>query len=276
MKNYNQSPLPFQGQKRRFLNEFKVALASFPEDAIYVDLFGGSGLLSHTVKQAKPEAKVVYNDFDGFSERLRNIPRTNLLLVDIREILKSGEKDKKVSEVQKAAILARISKEVGFVDYITLSGSLLFSGKYAKSFEDLSKQTFYNKPKQTDYVATGYLEGVEVVSKCYKELFAHYASQPVVFLIDPPYLSTDSSSYNSEGYWRLTDYLDVLTVLQNKNYFYFTSNKSSIIELCEWMSSHSSYVNPFAGSGRVSVSGSVNYSAQYEDIMVYKKEVSSC
>ena len=99
MKNYNQSPLPFQGQKRRFLNEFKVALASFPEDAIYVDLFGGSGLLSHTVKQAKPEAKVVYNDFDGFSERLRNIPRTNLLLVDIREILKSGEKDKAVSSL---------------------------------------------------------------------------------------------------------------------------------------------------------------------------------
>ena len=48
MKNYTQAPLPFQGQKRRFLNDFKKALHYFPTDATYVDLFGGSGLLSHT------------------------------------------------------------------------------------------------------------------------------------------------------------------------------------------------------------------------------------
>lgn len=29
MKNYTQAPLPFQGQKRRFLKDFKVALNSF-------------------------------------------------------------------------------------------------------------------------------------------------------------------------------------------------------------------------------------------------------
>ena len=51
MKKYTQAPLPFQGQKRRFLKPFKTALESFPADAVYVDLFGGSGLLSHTVKQ---------------------------------------------------------------------------------------------------------------------------------------------------------------------------------------------------------------------------------
>ena len=75
MKIYNQAPLPFQGQKRRFLKSFKEALKSFPSDAVYVDLFGGSGLLSHTVKSVYPEAKVIYNDFDNYSERLKNIPK---------------------------------------------------------------------------------------------------------------------------------------------------------------------------------------------------------
>ena len=77
MKIYNQAPLPFQGQKRRFVKPFKEALKSFPNDAVYVDLFGGSGLLSHTVKSVYPEAKVIYNDFDNYSERLKNIPKTN-------------------------------------------------------------------------------------------------------------------------------------------------------------------------------------------------------
>ena len=58
--NYVQAPLPFQGQKRRFLKPFRTALEDFPDDAIYVDLFGGSGLLSHTVKQMYPDAKVIY------------------------------------------------------------------------------------------------------------------------------------------------------------------------------------------------------------------------
>lgn len=60
--NYVQAPLPFQGQKRRFLKPFKEALNEFPADAVYIDLFGGSGLLSHTVKDYYPDAKVIYND----------------------------------------------------------------------------------------------------------------------------------------------------------------------------------------------------------------------
>ena len=68
MKNYTQSPLPFQGHKRKFLNHVKQVLTNSSEDATYVDLFGGSGILSHTVKQLKPNAKVVYNDYDDFSK----------------------------------------------------------------------------------------------------------------------------------------------------------------------------------------------------------------
>lgn len=66
MKTFNQAPLPFQGQKRRFIKDFKEALKEFPEDAIYVDLFGGSGLLSHAVKSVYPNAQVLWNDFDDW------------------------------------------------------------------------------------------------------------------------------------------------------------------------------------------------------------------
>lgn len=180
--------------------------------------------------------------------------------------------DKKLPDSYKQQILRRIGKEEGFVDYITLSGSLLFSGKYATNFDDLKKHPFYCKHKQKDYVVDGYLEGVQVVSCDYRSLYEQYKdNEKVVFLLDPPYLSTDSSSYKSDTYWKLRDYLDVITLLNSQRYVYFTSNKSQIIELCEWIASATNgyWANPFAGAETRTVSGSVNYNSTYTDIMVY-------
>lgn len=75
------------GQKRRFVGEFKNALKQFPDATVFVDLFGGSGLLSHIAKQERPDARVIYNDFDNFCLRLGNIPRTNRLLAKIRDLV---------------------------------------------------------------------------------------------------------------------------------------------------------------------------------------------
>lgn len=65
------APLPFVGQKRMFAKEFIKVLEQFPEDTVFVDLFGGSGLLSHIAKRSKPDATVVYNDFDNYRFRLK-------------------------------------------------------------------------------------------------------------------------------------------------------------------------------------------------------------
>ena len=72
MKKYTSAPLPFMGQKRMFVTTFKELLKQYPDDAVYVDLFGGSGLLSHVTKREKPNATVIYNDFDNYRARLQN------------------------------------------------------------------------------------------------------------------------------------------------------------------------------------------------------------
>lgn len=270
--NYVQAPLPFQGQKRRFLKPFKTALETFPDDAIYVDLFGGSGLLSHTVKQMYPDAKVIYNDFDSYSHRIENLDKTNVLLSDIREICaKNPTRKERLSDELHSEIIGRISKEKGFVDWVTVSSSLLFSMNYVTSFEQLKKEKFYNKVRLSNYVAEGYLEGVDRVRKDYRELFAEYRNHKnVVFLVDPPYLSTDCTTYSRPDYWKLSDYLNVLKTIEDQSYFYFTSNKSQIIELCDWMELNGYARNPFEGSTTVKVNTSLTYNASYEDIMIYK------
>lgn len=270
-RNYTAAPLPFMGQKRRFITDFKEAIKAFDDTTVFIDLFGGSGLLSHVAKQARPDARVVYNDYDDYHERLANIDRTNVLLADLRTIVANVPGDKKMPLEVKEAILVRVyeDEQSGYVDYITLSSSVLFSMKYVTSFEALSKETMYNCVRKDNYNSDGYLDGLEVVKYDYRELFNQFKDRKdVVFIIDPPYLSTEAGTYKS--YWKLTDYLDVLQVLNDVSYVYFTSNKSSLIELLDWIGKNLNAVNPFKGATKKEMLNRMNYQASYKDIMLYK------
>lgn len=277
-KVYKTAPLPFQGQKRRFIGSFSLAMKDLKgkqDVKIVVDLFGGSGLLSHTAKKIFPEAKVIYNDFDNYSLRLRNIKNTNRLLSEIRIIVGDSPKDKKLDSLSTKQIIDRIRDEElrGYVDYITLSSSLLFSAKYVTNLNELQAQTMYNNIRSSDYDfdADEYLEGIDIVHCDYRELYNQFKDVPgVLFLVDPPYLSTDTKTYNSDKYWKLRDYLDVLNVLVGSSYFFFTSNKSSLIELCEWFADNRNIGNPFENSVLNTQNITLNKTAGYTDMMLYK------
>jgi site-specific DNA-adenine methylase len=142
---------------------------------------------------------------------------------------------------------------------------------YALDYATLEKQTMYNVVRLNDYQpAPEYLEGIEVVKMDYRQLFDRWKHvSGVVFFIDPPYLSTDCGTYGN--YWKLANYLDVLQCLKGTNYFYFTSNKSSILELTDWLEKNLGGENPFSGSTKVEMNARMNHNAGYTDIMLYKK-----
>lgn len=272
MKNYSQSPLPFQGQKRKFVKHFKEALKAFPDKAIYVDLFGGSGLLSHTIKKEKPLARVVWNDYDNFVHRLECIPITNEILAHLRPIVAGKVKGERIDHL-KPAILEVIKKYPSDkVDFISLSASLLFSGKYATSLQGLEKENFYNCVIKTSYKSEGYLHGVERRSTDYKELIHEFTNtEDIVFILDPPYLSTDISSYTGGNYWKLKDYLQIVKCLNTMPmYVYFSSNKGQLLDLFDFLCNEYNFPSPFQGTERIVVNTSVNFLSTYEDIMIYK------
>lgn len=270
-KQYLSAPLPFQGQKRMFAKEYIEVLRQFPNDTTFVDLFGGSGLLSHIAKCQKPDATVVYNDFDGYRQRLQHIPQTNELLAELRNIV-DVPRHKHITGTTRERVLSCIREHErthGYVDYITVSASVMFPMKYATEFADLQRDTLYNNIKALNYpLCPDYLDGLTITSCDYKELFEKYKNVPdVVFLVDPPYLSTDCKTYKM--YWKLADYLDVLTVLAGHRFVYFTSNKSSIIELCEWMENNKTIGNPFNKCLRREFNAHMNHNSFYTDIMLY-------
>lgn len=270
-RQYLSAPLPFQGQKRMFAKEYIKVLRQFPDNTTFVDLFGGSGLLSHIAKCQKPDSTVVYNDFDGYRLRLEHIPQTNELLAELRKIVDVPRHKPILGEARERVLscILRHERTHGYVDYITLSSSIMFSMKYATEFSDFEKETLYNNIKATDYPScSDYLNGLTITSCDYKEVFERYKDVPgVVFLVDPPYLSTDSKTYKM--YWKLSDYLDVLTVLSGHRFIYFTSNKSSIVELCEWIGKNKFIGNPFENCHRREFNAHMNYNASYTDIMLY-------
>ena len=110
MKNFVSAPLPFQGQKRRFIKQLEEMAKEQKENAVFVDLFGGSGLVSHTIKRARPGCRVVYNDYDHYSERLANIERTNEMLRALRPIVADTPRKLRIDEPVRSQVIAEVKR----------------------------------------------------------------------------------------------------------------------------------------------------------------------
>lgn len=234
-KLYNQAPLPFVGQKRYWRKEIENAIKKCADDTIFIDLFGGSGLVCNFIKHYKPNARVIWNDFDNYEQRLKNIDKTNKLLDKIFDVVDDLRTKEAISDVRKKKILEIIKKERGYVDYITISANLLFSGKQEKDFEGFAQHSLYNRVVLTPYERGTYLEGVERVSMDWKKLFSKYkGNKKAVFIADPPYMTTNTKQYHKGEFWSLTNHLEILDVL-NYNCLYFNSEKSSVVELLDFI-----------------------------------------
>lgn len=157
---------------------FAEKIETLPDDTVFVDIFGGSGILSRAVKDIKPTYRVIYNDYDDYHLRITNIANTNKLITKIRGITGSMPRFQRLSSDVKEKILTVIAKherEVGYVDYITISSSIMFSSKYVLSLNGLRKESFYNSVKKQNYSpASGYLEGLEICKCDYMRLFDEF------------------------------------------------------------------------------------------------------
>lgn len=65
--------------------------------------------------------------------------------------------------------------------------------------------------------------------------------------------------------------LDVLKLLVETRYIYFTSNKSQIVELCWWLNDNAASLgNPFKDAEIHKRYNNLNYNAGFTDMMLVK------
>ena len=232
---FNRAPLPFQGQKRNFVRLFNELIKdefSRYRNGIFIDAFGGSGLLSHNIKQIYPNARVIYNDYDGYCERLAHIKETNEILRAINPHYEKYKKAEPIDADDKSAITQILDdfKNKGFyIDWLTFSSVLFYGGSYAHNEVEFKKEKrFFSRVKGSvpQYSAKGYLEGVEIARKDAIELIKEFDGQEVVSVLDPPYLQTDKTGYKC--FWGLRDFLKLIRLVREP-FIFFSSENSDIL-----------------------------------------------
>ena len=243
VKEYSKPPLPFEGNKKLWRKNYKEILKEFEDIEIFIDLFGGSGILSHWTKNTYKDAIVIYNDFDNYRERLNNISTTNELMKDLREILKDVPNRKLIDE-EKTKQIKDLFKDYKnnnkFIDLKTLVHQLHFTKCINVETEDIDKflkYKLYNNLNKNDIeISDDYLNGLNIVSMDWKKLYNYcketFKNYKICFILDPPYLYTDKTQYNCR-FWRLKDSIELLDILKNYPFIFFNSSISGFKEFVD-------------------------------------------
>ncbi|WLF83788.1 DNA adenine methylase [Moraxella sp. ZY210820] len=276
-KIYNSAPLPFVGQKRNFLKHFRALINQhIPDDGenwTIVDVFGGSGLLAHNAKCLKPKATVIYNDYDGYTERLKNITDINRLRQIIYNILEPFPKDKRINDETKQSIINVIHNFDGYIDVRSVSTWLLFSSKQISSIDELSKHEMYNNIRLTDYkTADDYLHGLEITSQSFDKLLPQYYHQPnTLLLLDPPYICTQQQAYALSKYFGMVKFLTLMQMVRPP-YIFFSSTRSELLDYLQYVEQYEPQTwQRTGGFDKINIQVTLNGSgANYEDNMIYR------
>ena len=277
-QTYHKAPLPFVGQKRNFLKHFIPMLQqNIPDDGAdwtIVDVFGGSGLLAHTAKRTLPKARVIYNDFDGYAERLHHIADTERLRQKCIAIIGTARKERRLDPAMQSQLIAAIETFDGFVDVQTLASWFLFSGKQAKDWADLKSKIWWNRIAQSPYAeAADYLNGLEIRQQYFTELLPEFAGQTnTLLLLDPPYVSTAQGAYANEQYFGMVQFLKLADNIKPP-FVFFSSTKSELpayvdYVCCEKVGNWQAWKD----CQKAVVNARLNHQAGYEDNMLWRFE----
>ena len=276
LKTYNKAPLPFIGQKRNFIKAFRLVLTEHISGDgtgwTVVDVFGGSGLLAHNAKRLLPNATVIYNDWDGYAQRLQYIGDTERLRQILLNQLNEIPRQQALTPEQKQAVIDTLGNFDGYIDVKSVATWLLFSGQQVRALEELYQNSFYNTVRVSPFEpATGYLDGLTITCESYTKLMARYKDKPnTLFLLDPPYLYTGQGAYKQDKYFAMVDFLYLMS-LTRPPYIFFSSTKSELLDYLDYLKQlNGEDWQRLGGFERVILQAHVNHERAYEDNMIYR------
>ena len=214
-------PLPFVGHKGAWGLELAAIAQNIPSGCVVIDVFGGSGICAHYIKQARPDLFVVWNDFDNYRARLDHAPETEeirrLFLDTFGPPAGKGNLVKPLDADQCAFVRETIRRslaERGFIDLQTLSRWLYLYSHKTCILEASRNSKLYNRipvvPLRLD-ACRSWLSDVVRTSVTFSGLDTPFnlfgvpvklsdfaASRDVLLILDPPYLGTCSDDYGNK------------------------------------------------------------------------------
>lgn len=213
--------MPYRGSKWKFRHKINDGLKDikFDDNLKIYDLFGGSGALSLIFKCICPKAQITLNDYDEIIEKDGknkvddSLKLANIVLNELKNILKPEdfEKEKIINEQKIHKILDKYKEQLDkdIIATQIVASNINFNGRY-----ELKSSSYWNRFKKTDYDMYYFnFEGIKIIHKDYQEILndkeIEEDKSPKLFLLDPPYLYTETTGYNMT-YWKLSKYLYML------------------------------------------------------------------
>ncbi|MEM1562881.1 MAG: DNA adenine methylase [Candidatus Bathyarchaeia archaeon] len=181
-----------------------IAVRAPPKKAVFVEVFGGSGVMSQFVPRSK-FVNVVYNDIDKDLAALHEVVKSNpdLLAAVLYLLPYSRYLNKYMYENLRNTELGNI---VGAsILFYLLNTS--FSGRSDTGFSVSKEPKLSAARKYTSKIAAIYrvaekFRDVVVESLDFEDLIEKYDSDETLFYLDPPYVSvtSDRSGYYRHGF----------------------------------------------------------------------------
>lgn len=239
------SGLPFRGSKKNCRQLLYNILQTLPDDEInnyiFVDVFGGSGILSVFIHERFPNAYIVYNDFDHYIDRLQHIPQTNSILARLRPLMVDvvGNHDEIIKCYNEA------------YDKITVATCITYNGRDGVNH----KHKLYNRVPKNNYktdtikkydgLVIEHLDYLECINK-YDDI-AKGDNKTVILIMDPPFMNTSQIYYKME-FFNINDYFEVIHLLYTHKYIYFEDVRNDVIRLSKTLKKFTNQDLPVSGS----------------------------
>lgn len=194
-------PLQFAGNKKAWAAELMDEALLLPSGCTVWDCFGGSGVCARAVKNARPDVHVVWNDFDGYSERCAHAAETEQLRRELVRLVgcknNHGFTEPIKGEARQAVIDLCLEHEAryGFFDSVSVSRWLCI-GCVSLPFDPHNPRPsiYFNVRKSPIDVSACFrwFDGLDVVSF---DVFALPVKPGDFIILDPPYVETDCKEY---------------------------------------------------------------------------------
>lgn len=198
---YREPPLAFSGNKKYWAAELADEAALLPPGAVVWDCFGGSGVCARCIKDARSDVRVIWNDFDGYSDRLRHICESEELRKELLRLV--GARCDSVwrppltpeTADKVRALCLQYRKRYGFFDGMLVSRWTSIGAPKPFFNPDKPPTRLYGSIPSSPLnisASLAWLDGLEVVRR-------DIASLPVgpndFIILDPPYVETSCDEY---------------------------------------------------------------------------------
>lgn len=181
------APIPYTGQKRLWTKELEAIAEKLPRGAKVLDAYGGSGLVSHIFKTARPDLNVYCNDLESYHTKW--LPQAD----KVRAWWERWHGKPASADNQNRATAA-LSNALGNKALAEQIASNLIDVKaYAHGNSDLMRKSY---PADIE----GYCRGVHWIKHAWGPLDKIPTTGWALLILDPPYNTVkalDSTYYGT-------------------------------------------------------------------------------